>query len=367
MSSLLIDRLLLVSINVKHRLESLLNLCRIYEHPLWNNDDQDEEFDRFYGPDHSDIEELEESIVTISLLIENLQHEQNTSENCQPFPNYPLCKNGWTLKEIEQLEKEQSINLNIINQLGLYTLNQCYEELEEQQCLAKKLNIEHLKPHDNNHLNTTSLSSIPNSCLSCDTNKNLFDLPTELLIQIFSLIPPFELMTNIAPTCRYFANLVLNQVISHFDLSKILSVFDVTHLLPYLTYLRSITFLNWNNEVSTLTWAIWFDRIAQTTSKLHTIRFQNVHVSPILICFIVEYFPNCLQTIIFDYQQHKGYEKFDLILSLLADKTIQLRRITASYQLGITNFGILQLVNNLNTIVELNLLYIEAISSTCLI
>ncbi|CAF0783385.1 unnamed protein product [Rotaria sordida] len=363
MSSLLLDRLLLTSINVKHRLESLLNLCRIYEHPSWKNDDQYEEFYRFYGPDHSDIEELEVSIVSISSLIENLQHEQDIDEDYQPFPDYPLCKNGWTLKEIEQLEKEKCLNLNIINQIGLHTLNQCYEELNEKQSSSTtKFNNEHLTSHDLNHLNTTSLSSIPNSCISCDTNKNLLDLPTELLLQIFSLISPFELIINVAPTCRYFANLILNYGFSHIDLSKIISVFDVTHLLSYLTHLRSITFINWENEVSILTWAIWFDRIAKTTSKLHTIRFQNIHICPILICFIVEYFPHCLQTIIFDYQQHKGYEKFDLILSLLADKTIQLKHITASYQLGITNFGILQLVKNLNIIVELNLLYIEAIN-----
>ncbi|CAF4363002.1 unnamed protein product, partial [Rotaria sordida] len=57
---------------------------------------------------------------------------------------------------------------------------------------------EHLTSHDLNHLNTTSLSSIPNSCISCDTNKNLLDLPTELLLQIFSLISPFELIINVA-------------------------------------------------------------------------------------------------------------------------------------------------------------------------
>ncbi|CAF3383278.1 unnamed protein product [Rotaria sp. Silwood1] len=362
MSSILIDRLLLASINVKHRLESLLNLCRIYEHPVCNNDDQYEELYRFYGPDHSDVEELENCIVSISSLIENLQHEQDTSEDCQPFPNYPLCKNGWTLKEIEQLEKEQYLNLNIINQISLCILNQCYEELDEQQCLRTKLNNEQLISDNLNPLNSTSLSSIPNSCLSCDTNKNLLDLPTEILLHIFSFISPFELITHLAPTCQYFANLIFNQAISHIGLSKIISVFDVTHLLLYLTHLQSITFINWDNEVSILTWAIWFDSIAKTTSKLDTIRFRNVHISPILICFIVEYFPHCLQTIIFDYQHHKGYEKFDLILSLLADKNIQLKRITASYQVGITNFGILQLVNNLNTIVELNLLYVEAIN-----
>lgn len=212
------------------------------------------------------------------------------------------------------------------------------------------------------HMNKLTLSSIPDSNSSCDTNKNLLDLPLELLLQIFSFISPFELITNLAPTCRFIANLILNNVYSHLDLSKKLSVFDTTHLFSHLTYLRSITFINWENEVSTLTWAIWFDRISRATSNFHTIRFQNVCITPILMCLIVEYFPHCLQTIVFDYQQHKAYEKYDLILSLLADKNTQLKHITASYQTGITNFGILQLVNNLNMIVELNLLYIEAIN-----
>jgi hypothetical protein len=200
------------------------------------------------------------------------------------------------------------------------------------------------------------------TALSCDTNKNLLDLPPELLLHILSFLSPFDLITNLAPTCQYFANFILTRVYSHFDLSKLISVFDVTHLLSYLPYLRSIIFNNWQDEISILTWAIWFDRISKTTSNLHTISFQNILISPILICLIVEYFPHCLQTIIFNYQQNKAYEKFDLILSLLADKTIQLKHITASYQLGITNFGILQLVNNLNMIIELNLLYIEAIN-----
>ena len=198
--------------------------------------------------------------------------------------------------------------------------------------------------------------------LSDNTNKNLLDLPIELLLQIFSFLSPYELITSLAPTCRYFANLTLNHLYSHIDLLKINFVFNVIHLLPYLPRLGSIAFIDLENDLSILTWAICFDRIAQTTRNLHTIRFQNVHLSPILICLIVEYFSHCLQTIFFDYQQHKGYEKFDLILSLLADKNMQLKRITASYQLGITNFGILQLVNNLNRIVELNLLYIEAIN-----
>ncbi|CAF3319036.1 unnamed protein product [Rotaria socialis] len=362
MSSSLFDRILSSSINVKHRLESLLNICRIYKHPSWLSDDSCDEFYRFYGPDLSDIQELEDSIVSISVLIEHLQHERNSTETCEPFPNYPLCKNGWTLKDIEQIEKEQVLNLNILNLINLHSFNACNNELDKQQCLKSELDNTHIISNDRRHLNTRSLSTIPNSCLSCTTNKNLLDLPIELLLHIFSFISPFELITNLAPTCRYFANLVLNHVYTHIDLYKAASVFDVTRLLSYLTCLRTIAFINWDNEVSILAWAIWFDRISKATSNLHTIRFQNVYISPILICFIVEYFPHCLQSIIFDYQQVKSYERFDLILSLLADKTIQLKHITASYQTGITNFGILQLVNNLNMVVELNLLYIEAIN-----
>jgi hypothetical protein len=125
MSSLLFDRLLLTFINVKQRLESFLNLCRIHEKPSWINDNDFEEFYRFYGPYHSDIEELENSIVYISSLIENLQHEQNTTEDSKPFPDYPLCKNGWTSTDIEQLGEEQCLNLHTLNQISLHTLNEC--------------------------------------------------------------------------------------------------------------------------------------------------------------------------------------------------------------------------------------------------
>lgn len=203
---------------------------------------------------------------------------------------------------------------------------------------------------------------VGNSSSSSPVNKSLLELPTELLLHIFSFVPSLELIKNLAPTCRYFTNLILNHVFTHLNLFKISSVFEVTRLLSYLNCLQSITFLNWENEISILTWAIWFDRISNTTPTLREIRFHNVYVSPILICYLVEYFPHCLQSIIFDYQQHKAYEKFDLILSLLADKTIELKHITASYQLGITNFGIVQLASNLKTLVELNLLYIEAIN-----
>jgi hypothetical protein len=342
MSSLLFDRLLLTFNNVKHRLQSLLNVCRIYENSSGFNDDDDcDEFCRFDGPYRSDIEELEESIVRISLLIENFQHEQDTADDCKPFPNYPLCENHWTLKKIEQLEEEECLNLIMIKQLSLHTLN----GIDRQECLT------------DNRPNANPLSSM----LTCDTDHNLLDLPPELLLHILSFLSPFQLLNNLAPTCRYFANLILTRVYSHLDLSQLISVFDVSRLLSYLPYLRSITFIDWENDVSILTWAIWFDQISKTTSNFHTIRFQKVDISPILICLIVEYFPHCLQTITFDYQQQKSFEKFDLVLALLGDQRSQLKNITASYQLGITNFGILQLVNNLNIIVELNLLYIEAI------
>jgi hypothetical protein len=142
MSFLLIDRLLLTFMNVKHRLETLLNLCRIYENLSSINDDECDEFYRFYGPYHSDIEELEESIVCISSLIENLQHEQDMAEDCQAFPNYPLCKNGWTFKDIEQLEEEPCLNLEILNQLSLHTLNEYDNQFDEQQQhLTRSLNV----------------------------------------------------------------------------------------------------------------------------------------------------------------------------------------------------------------------------------
>ena len=340
MSSLLSDRLLSTFTKVKHRLERLLHLCRTSEQPLWTTDDDVEELSRFFGPYQTDIEELEQSIIHVSSLIENLQHEQNASDECKPFPDYPLCENGWTLKKIEEQEEELPLlNLNILNQLSLFTSHKLDDTDDE-----------------------TSSIDIPITSSMNDTNVDLLDLPPELLLHIFSFLSPFDLLTNLAPTCRYFANLILTRVYSHFDLFKLLSVFDVTHLFSYLPNLRSIAFHDWHDEISHLTWAIWFDRINKTTSQLTTISFQNVLISPILMCLIVEYFPHSLQTIVFHCQQHKAYEKFDLILSILADENMTLKHITASYQTGITNFGILQLVNHLNMIKELNLLYVEAIS-----
>jgi hypothetical protein len=319
-------------------LETLLNLCRICEKPSWTNDDNSETMYQFLGPYYADIEELEKSLTHVSSLIEYLQHEQDTTEDCKPFPDYPLCENGWTFKDIEQLQHERSLNLQILNQLSLHTISQL----------------------DENDLSDTEDEIITISSSSSLTDKNLLDLPPELLLHILSFLSPFDLITNLAPTCHYFANLILTRVYSHLNLSKIISVFDVTHLLSYLPYLRSIAFIDWQNDISILTWAIWFDTIARTASQLHTMSFQNTLLSPILICLIVEYFPQSLKTIIFHYQQNKSYEHYDLILSLLADPNIQLQHITASYQPGITNFGILQLANNLSVIKELNLLYVEA-------
>ena len=335
MSSALSDRLVSTFLNVKHRLEILLNLCRISERPLWTTDDAEECY-RFFGPYQTDTDELEKSIAQVSLLIENLQHEQNISEDCKPFPDYPLCENEWTLKKIEEQEEtSQPLNLNILNQLSLFTLDERDSSSDDENPLVSS---------------------------STDSNKNLLDLPPELLLHILSYLSPYDLLTNLAPTCQYFAHLILTRHYSHLDLCKLLPVFDIAYLFSYLPNLRSIAFHDCDDEISILTWAIWFEKISKSTSQFQTISFQNLLISPILICLIVEYFSHSLQTILFQYQQNKAYEKFDLILSLLADENIQLKHITASYQSGITNFGILQLVNNLNQIKELNLLYVEAIS-----
>ncbi|UJR35284.1 hypothetical protein I4U23_028047 [Adineta vaga] len=352
MSSSIIDHLLLHFHNVKHRLETLLNICRLHENSAVIFDDTYDESYRLYGPHDSDIEELEQSIITISKLIENLQQEQNSSDECRDALNYPLCDNDWTFEDIKQLEEndndndddddeeqqqQQKLTLDILNQLSLFTFNENSNQIIEQ---STKTDI-----------------FIPNSSVY-----NLLGLPPELLLHICSFISPFELLTNLAPTCHYIANLILSHVPIELDLTKIISVFDITHLFSYVTSVRSITFTDWENDVSILTWAIWFHRLARTNPNLHTIRFHNILISPILICLIVEYFPHCLQTIIFDPQRNKNYEKFDLVLSLLADNQMKLRNITASYQDGITNFGLLQLMNNLNTIVELKLLYIDIIN-----
>lgn len=336
---MLSDRLLSTFINVKHRLEILLDLCRTLEKPLWTTEDAEECY-RFFGPYRTDIDELEQSIAQVSLLIENLQHDQSSSEECKPFPDYPLCENEWTLKKIEeQDEPTRPLNINILNQLSLFILN----------------DDEHSSDDDHNTEHSIVSSSI-------DSNTNLFDLPLELLLHILSFLSPYDLLTNLAPTCHYLAQLILTHHYSHWDLCKLLPVFDIAYLFSYLPNLRSISFHDWDDEISILTWAIWFEKISKSTSQLQTISFQNLLISPILICLIVEYFSPSLQTILFQYQQSKAYEKFDLILSLLADENMQLKHITASYQTGITNFGISQLVNHLNIIRELNLLYVEAIS-----
>lgn len=141
MSSLLFDRLLLTFINVKHRLEKLLNICRIYENSAWKTDDSNEEFYRFYGPDRADIEDLENSILSISKLIENFQHEQNTNGYCEPFTNCPLCENGWRLKDIEQLDKQEILTLNIIHQISLHTLSQSDDDSDEEQYITKDSDV----------------------------------------------------------------------------------------------------------------------------------------------------------------------------------------------------------------------------------
>ena len=170
------------------------------------------------------------------------------------------------------------------------------------------------------------------------------------------------MISNLAPTCQYLAQLILTRVVSHLNLSKLMSITDVPRLLQRLSYLQSMTLIDWENDVSYLSWCIWFDVLARTTKNLRKIRFRNVLICPIMISLIAEYFSHSLETIIFDGQQTKTYEKFDLVLCLLGDERNRLERVTASYQSGITNFGITQLVSNLTMVKELNLVYVEAIN-----
>ncbi|CAF0893906.1 unnamed protein product [Rotaria sp. Silwood1] len=305
MSDLLFNRLLLSFINVKNRLESLLNLCSINEYRL-------------------DIKEIQIYIRSVSSLIDNLQYEFKINDNLKLFSNRSLCKNGWTWKKIQQLNnEEQFFNLELLALLRLQILATCFNKFDKQKFrkqttssnIMMKL-IEETKPTiscDHIHINKSSLSFIPRY----DPNKNLLDLPQEILLHIFSFICPCELISNIAPTCRLFANLILTCCYSHLDLSTLASIYDVPQLFNHLSYLQSIRFIDWKNDI---------------------------------------------KTIIFDYQQDNNYKNFDFILCLLGNENLKLRSLTASYQLGITNFGILQLVKNLNILVELNLVNINAIN-----
>ncbi|CAF1012974.1 unnamed protein product [Adineta ricciae] len=354
MSSPLVDRLLLRFNNVKHRLEALLEICRTHEIVcLKENNEYDDESYRLYGPHDSDIEELEQCIISISRLIENLQQEQSSSDECHDALNYPLCDNDWTFESIKQLDEDIYDNHDEQREATLGVLSQLNMLLFNETC-----NQFSMKTADNDESDTNldSCTLIPKS-----TAINLLDLPVEVLLHICSFMSPFELTTTLAPTCFYLANLILSNIPMDLDVPKLMSFFDVVHLFSHVSSVRSVTFTDWEQCVSNLTWAIWFDSLARNNPNLHTIRFHNILISPIVICLIVEYFPHCLQTIIFDPQRNKNYEKFDLILPLLGDNQIQLKNVTASYQVGITNFGLLQLINNLNTIVDLKLLYIDII------
>ncbi|CAF0760834.1 unnamed protein product [Rotaria sordida] len=362
MSDLLYNRLLLNFINVKNRLESLLNLYCINEYRL-------------------DIKELQISIGFVSNLIDKLQYELKLTDNLKPFSNHSLCNNNWTWKKIQQLDmKEQCLNLEFLALLRLQTLATCFDEFDEQKFLKQTTNFNinrqyHLNKMmkfidetkstiacDHMHINKLS-SSLSSFIPQYDLNKNLLDLPQEILLRILSFICPCELISNIAPTCRLFANLILTCFYSHLDLSPLISIYDVPRLFNHLSCLQSIRFIDWKDNISILTWSIWFDILSRKTSNLKKIHFQNISISPVLICLLIEYFPHCLETLTFDYQQNNNYYRnFDLILCLLGDKNLKLKNLTASYQLGITNFGILQLVKNLNTLVELNLVNINTIN-----
>ncbi|CAF3372379.1 unnamed protein product [Rotaria sp. Silwood1] len=237
MSDLLFNRLLLSFINVKNRLESLLNLCSINEYRL-------------------DIKEIQIYIRSVSSLIDNLQYEFKINDNLKLFSNRSLCKNGWTWKKIQQLNnEEQFFNLELLALLRLQILATCFNKFDKQKFRKQT------------------------------TSSNI----------MMKLIEEFAILSR-------------------------------------------------------------------KSSNLKKIHFQNVFICPILICLVIEYFPHCLETIIFDYQQDNNYKNFDFILCLLGNENLKLRSLTASYQLGITNFGILQLVKNLNILVELNLVNINAIN-----
>lgn len=128
MSILLSDRLLSTFINVRQRLTCLLSICQIHEKPMWTGEDDCGEECRFFGPYQSDIEELEKSINQISSLIENFQHEKIDDEAYKSILDYPLCENGWTLNQIDQIEDEHPLDLNILSLLNRATLNKSDEK-----------------------------------------------------------------------------------------------------------------------------------------------------------------------------------------------------------------------------------------------
>ena len=139
MSDLCSTRIFNTFLNVKRRLQSLLELCRLHEHPSWVNEDECGEFYRFCGPYCSDIEELENSIVNVTTLIENLRHELNETVTGSPLPHYPLCKNQWTMEKIEELNDPQT-NENTLETLAflrLQTLAECIHQLDEDRIRPK--------------------------------------------------------------------------------------------------------------------------------------------------------------------------------------------------------------------------------------
>jgi dynactin complex subunit len=139
MSNPFSTRLLLTFVNVRRRLESLLELCRIHEQPSWNSADEWKEFYRFSGPYRSDIDELECSIATVTQLIGNIQHELNATDEKKPIPNYPLCNNGWTIENIERLHdnmNDTQLTLDILALFRLQTLEESIRQWNENNCCS---------------------------------------------------------------------------------------------------------------------------------------------------------------------------------------------------------------------------------------
>ena len=94
-------------------------------------------------------------------------------------------------------------------------------------------------------------------------------------------LPSHDWISGVAPTCRHFAQLILDHLYSHLTLSRGIAVDDLCGIFHHLTSLKSITFVDWEDDLSRLTWAIWFDLIQQnqislrTFSRVVSIRFNE--------------------------------------------------------------------------------------------
>ncbi|CAF0756332.1 unnamed protein product [Didymodactylos carnosus] len=366
-----VERIYQTFINVRKRLISLSVLFKENEKVYCNDSDSDEEM--FMGPFPSDKEEIEKCLIDVDRILEHLASTKDLQEQ---FPSFPLCKDGWTIRRFVDVANFDPTKRRktVLNWIKLQTLTACEDAQKNKYSLRRNsystrqtIEKELLFDHEHvNGINFLSISSVPTATITTTdeitlspTNNvydlNLLDLPNEILIHIFSYLTPCELVPQCALICRKFYTIILDHLWTKLELRNLISVYDVACLLQSVPLLKSLTFVEWN-ELSPITWCIWLHSM---NAQIRSIRFQSTTLNPICVALLVELLPN-FDTIIFDYQ-NKAFDKFDLLLTLLADKS-SLKRITASYQLGISNFGILQLVTKLPILIELNLLYVEAIN-----